>query len=61
MQNYEFIIVGAGPSGSAAALRLSKLDPALASRILLIDKAFFPRPKLRAGAISADGVRVWKN
>ena len=58
MQNYEIIIVGAGPSGSAAALRLSKLDPALASRILLIDKAVFPRPKLCAGAISADGVRV---
>jgi len=58
MQNYEIIIVGAGPSGSAAALRLSQLDPALASRTLLIDKTVFPRPKLCAGAISADGVRV---
>jgi menaquinone-9 beta-reductase len=58
MQNYEIIIAGAGPSGSAAALQLSKLNPTLTSRILLVDKAVFPRPKLCAGAISSDGVQV---
>ena len=58
MQNYEIIIAGAGPAGSAAALRLSKLDPALTNRILLVDKEIFPRPKLCAGAISDDGLHV---
>ena len=56
MPDYEIIIAGAGPSGCAAALRLCNLDPDLAGRVLLLDKAVFPRPKLCAGAVSADGV-----
>lgn len=55
MDTYEIIIVGAGPSGCAAALQLHKRDPDLANRVLLLDKAVFPRPKLCAGAVSTDG------
>jgi menaquinone-9 beta-reductase len=55
MDTYEIIIVGAGPSGCAAALQLHQLDPDLANNVLLLDKAIFPRPKLCAGAVSADG------
>src|SRR5215210_3974610 len=55
MDAYEIIIMGAGPSGCAAALQLHKLDPDLANRFLLLDKAVFPRPKLCAGAVSTDG------
>ena len=58
MAKHEIIIAGAGPSGCAAALQLSHLDPDLAGRVLLLDKAVFPRPKLCAGAVSADGVLV---
>ena len=58
MHDYEIIIAGAGPSGCAAALQLAKIDPNLASRVLLLDKAIFPRPKLCAGAVSADGALV---
>lgn len=58
MHNYKIIIAGAGPSGCAAALQLAKLDPNLTSRVLLLDKAIFPRPKLCAGAVSADGALV---
>ncbi|HEY0322037.1 MAG TPA: FAD-dependent monooxygenase [Pyrinomonadaceae bacterium] len=54
MLNYEIIIAGAGPSGSATALQLTNLDPGLASRILLLDKAVFPRPKVCAGGVTAD-------
>jgi geranylgeranyl reductase family protein len=52
MQEYEVIIAGAGPSGSAAALQLTNLDPDLADKVLLLDKAVFPRPKLCAGGVT---------
>jgi menaquinone-9 beta-reductase len=55
MDTYEIIIAGAGPAGCAAALQLHKLAPDLANRVLLLDKAVFPRPKLCAGAVSVDG------
>lgn len=55
MGTYDIIIAGAGPAGGAAALRLQQLAPDLADRVLLLDKAVFPRPKLCAGAVSTDG------
>lgn len=58
MPNYEIIIAGAGPAGCAAALQLARLDADLAGKVLLLDKAVFPRPKLCAGAVSAEGVLV---
>jgi geranylgeranyl reductase family protein len=58
MPDYEIIIVGAGPSGSATALHLTNLDPHLAGSILLLDKAVFPRPKLCAGGVTADADAV---
>jgi geranylgeranyl reductase family protein len=58
MLNYEVIIAGAGPSGTAAALQLTNLAPALAEKILLLDKAVFPRPKLCAGGVTADAESV---
>jgi flavin-dependent dehydrogenase len=54
MPDYEIIIAGAGPAGCATALQLSNLDPELAGRILLLDKAIFPRTKLCAGGLSPD-------
>lgn len=60
MLNYEIIIAGAGPSGSATALQLTNRDPSLAGRILLLDKAIFPRPKLCAGGVTADAEQVLK-
>lgn len=58
MLNYEIVIAGAGPSGSATALQLTNLDPTLASQILLLDKAVFPRPKLCAGGVTSDAESV---
>jgi len=58
MSDYEIIIVGAGPSGCATALQLTNLDPGLAGRVLLLDKATFPRTKLCAGGVSTDSESV---
>ncbi len=45
------IIVGAGPAGSATALRLARRAPALAAGTLLLDKARHPRDKTCAGGV----------
>ena len=50
MRNYEVIIVGAGPSGCAAAVQLSNLDPHLAERT----------PVARQSSVSASkALRGW--
>ena len=45
------IIVGGGPAGAATALFLVRRDPALAERILILEKARHPRPKVCAGGL----------
>jgi geranylgeranyl reductase family protein len=45
---YDIIIVGGGPAGSSTAYNLSHKN----LKILLIDKDYFPREKLCAGAVS---------
>ena len=49
MEEYDAIVIGAGPAGSSAAFFLKKK----LSRVLLIDKASFPRDKLCGGALSS--------
>src|ERR1043166_7036254 len=58
MTEYDVIIVGAGPSGCSTAIELANLDPDRANRILLIDKATFPRPKLCAGGVTNEADAV---
>src|SRR5450830_641697 len=53
-QNYDIIIVGAGPAGVSTALHLAKLAPELVSRTLILEKARHPRPKLCGGGILPD-------
>jgi flavin-dependent dehydrogenase len=47
----DVIIVGAGPAGLASALHLLRARPQLAGRILAIEKARHPRPKVCAGGL----------
>jgi flavin-dependent dehydrogenase len=62
----EIAIVGGGPSGIATALFLAHADPQLAKRIVVLEKASYPRDKFCGGAIgkraddllAAIGVRV---
>ena len=48
MSVHEVVVVGAGPAGSTAARRLAEGGV----RVLLLDKARFPRPKACGGALS---------
>jgi flavin-dependent dehydrogenase len=51
LQTRDVVIVGGGPAGSATGLALAQLDPALARRTLLLDRAAFPRDKTCAGGL----------
>src|SRR5713101_8160775 len=56
--DYDVIIVGGGPAGSAAAIQLAQRDPTLAARTLLIDAAIFPREKLCGGGVVREADRL---
>jgi geranylgeranyl reductase family protein len=51
VERREVIIVGAGPAGSATAVRLARRAPGLADGTLLLDKARHPRDKTCAGGV----------
>jgi menaquinone-9 beta-reductase len=54
--DFEVAIVGGGPAGSSTALHLVRRENVQAERIVVIDKATFPRDKPCAGAVSQLGV-----
>jgi len=53
VEDYDVMIVGAGPAGISTWLHLKKYAPELADKTVLIEKAAFPRHKLCAGAVGA--------
>jgi len=50
----DVIIIGGGPSGLSTALHLQWIAPHLASRVLILEKAHYPRLKLCAGGLVLD-------
>jgi flavin-dependent dehydrogenase len=57
MERTEVLIVGAGPAGTSTALHLVRLDAAWADRMVVLDRATFPRPKLCGGGLTFFGSR----
>jgi flavin-dependent dehydrogenase len=56
MAEIDLVIAGAGPAGLSLALHLLQADPAWAGRMLLLEKAAHPRPKLCGGAVTRLGL-----
>jgi flavin-dependent dehydrogenase len=56
--DYDVVIIGAGPAGTAAAIQLAERDHRLAARTLLIDDAVFPRDKLCGGGVVRQADRL---
>ncbi len=46
MPKHDIIIIGAGPAGLPTALHFAQDFPHFATRVLILDKARHPRPKL---------------
>src|SRR6266481_1397859 len=53
MERFDVLVVGAGPAGSAAAIRLAEAG----ASVLLVDKARFPRDKPCGGGLTMRAVR----
>jgi menaquinone-9 beta-reductase len=56
--DYDVAIVGGGPAGSSTALHLVRSEGTRPRRIVVLDKAKFPRDKPCAGAVSQLGLDV---
>ena len=54
----DILILGAGPAGLSTALHLARGYPALAKRVLILEKAHHPRPKLCAGGLVIDAETI---
>ena len=54
MERVDAIVVGAGPAGSTAAYRLASAG----ARVLLLDRARFPRDKPCGGGLTGRAVRL---
>jgi geranylgeranyl reductase family protein len=54
----DVLIVGAGPAGSSTALHLCQLDPGWAGRLMMVDKAIYPREKLCGGGLTHMGENI---
>jgi len=55
-KTHDVIIVGAGPSGSLAALVLARAG----KRVALLDRSSFPRPKVCGNCVNPSAWKIWE-
>lgn len=53
-EEFDLIIIGAGPAGLSTGLALSRVAPMLLERTLILEKDHFPRRKLCGGGLTQD-------
>lgn len=53
-EEFDLIIIGAGPAGLSTGLALSRLRPNTLERTLILEKEHFPRRKLCGGGLTRD-------
>lgn len=56
MPSHDVVIVGAAPAGSLAALVLARAG----HRVVLLDRAAFPRPKVCGNCINPSAWKIWR-
>lgn len=54
----DLLIIGSGPAGISTALHLLQQDTGWAERMILLEKAAHPRPKLCAGGVTRIGLET---
>jgi len=56
--NFDLIIIGAGPAGLSTAMHLLKIDPSWKERLIILEKSEHPRSKICGGGVTRYGLKI---
>ena len=61
VKEIDLLIIGSGPAGLSTALHLLQQDARWAERMILVEKAAHPRPKLCGGGVTRIGLKALRD